>query len=159
VAECLSRRGCFAQVHAVVRSVLGAEIGTDDPLMATGLDSLGVTELRNALQRATGLALPATVIFDHPTVAALAAHLGALMLPGPAPPSAQRTGDAAAPGITAQPAAVEPLFVVASTIWMPHGGADNHQQQLRAADACAPVPLQRWDVEARHVATGDQPVR
>ncbi len=142
-----------------MRSVLSAEVGTDDPLMAAGLDSLGATELRNALQRATGLALPATVIFDHPTVAALAAHVGALMLPGPAPPLAQQTGDAAAPGITAQPAAVEPLFVVASTIRLPYDGADTQQQQLRAADTCAPVPLQRWDVEAREATAGNEPVR
>ena len=157
MCQCQSRGGCLAQVHAAVRSVLGAQVGADDPLMAAGLDSLGVTELRNALQRATGLALPATVTFDHPTVAALAAHLATLFLPVPTPQPGRQTERAAVAVLAAQPAAAEPLFVVASTMRLPHGGTDT--PQLQAADATAPVPLQRWDVEARDVAAGGEPVR
>ena len=154
------------QVHDLVRSVLGAEVGAHDPLMAAGLDSLGATELRNALRRTTGLALPATVVFDHPTVAALAAHL-ATFLPAPAGLTPQNGGQTenailagnvlraqAAPA--GQPAGSEPLFVVASDMRLP-GGADT--QHLQAADACAPVPLLRWEVEARQANTGDDAVR
>ena len=57
------------------RQVLGlsssVEIGTKRPLLEMGLDSLMSVELRNALGQSLNQSLPASLLFDYPTIDAL----------------------------------------------------------------------------------------
>jgi acyl carrier protein len=50
-------------------------IEADRPLREIGFDSLTGVELRNRLNNATGLRLPATLIFNYPTPLEIARHL------------------------------------------------------------------------------------
>jgi 3-oxoacyl-(acyl-carrier-protein) synthase/SAM-dependent methyltransferase/acyl carrier protein len=62
-------------VTRVLRLDPGRPLPTDRGLTELGLDSLTALEVRDALQLATGTALPATLTFEHPTIDALVAFL------------------------------------------------------------------------------------
>ncbi|WP_280187084.1 MULTISPECIES: type I polyketide synthase [Nocardia] len=78
-------------VRAHAMTTLGRTTAVADrtPLRELGLDSMMAVELRNALSADLGVRLPATLLFDHPTVAAVSeeiARLGAKTAPGSGAP-------------------------------------------------------------------------
>lgn len=146
------REAVLADVKSAVASVLGAEVGDQDPLMAAGLDSLGAVELRNLLQASTGLELPGTLVFDHPTVVALADHLSSLLsgpFPGPAEGGDTLFGfpirDLHTLSITQEAGrrAESPVAIVS----LVHRSPQQTLDCVLVGDSVGLVPLQRWDLE------------
>ena len=70
------------QAAAVLGHPVPQDIDPDTGFQDLGFDSLTAVELRNRLKTATGLTLPPTLIFDHPTPAAAADYMSSSILSG-----------------------------------------------------------------------------
>ncbi|WP_226030976.1 beta-ketoacyl synthase N-terminal-like domain-containing protein, partial [Streptomyces hyderabadensis] len=150
------------QVQDLVRREVAGVLGHDGPetVQATqsfkelGFDSLTAVELRNRLTAATGLRLPATLIFDHPTSAALAHRILDDLL-----------GDSAAtPAPSTRTVALshdEPIAIVGVGCRFPGGVVSPEglwEVVVSGADVVSGFPVDRgWDVEGLFDPDPDRP--
>ncbi|WNV86267.1 SDR family NAD(P)-dependent oxidoreductase [Umezawaea sp. Da 62-37] len=138
------------EVAELAAEVLGhggaVALDADRSFRDLGFDSLMAVDLRNRLVERTGRALPVTVVFDHPSIAALAAALGddvpAAEVPVPAP------------------VPDEPLAIVSMACRFP-GGVTSPEDLWRLVDegrdAIGDLPADRgWDLGRLYDADPDK---
>ncbi|MET9500045.1 type I polyketide synthase, partial [Streptomyces sp. NPDC006552] len=108
------QRLVLEEVQKLAALMLGHEgpeqVGAERAFRDLGVDSLIAVELRNVLAAVSGVTLPATAVFDHPTPQALATHLYAELF-----------GDAAPVVATAVAAVDEPVAIVGMACRFPGG--------------------------------------
>ncbi len=97
-------RALLTEVRTHTAVVLGhgpdagpSRVDPDRPFNDLGLDSLTGLELRNRLSAETGVRVPATAVFDHPTPRALAHLLTDLLVPDRSEDSPERSTDTDTP--------------------------------------------------------------
>ncbi|MBB5911784.1 FkbH-like protein [Nocardia transvalensis] len=145
----------LAAIREHAAAVLGHDAGhtldAAHPFTEAGFDSLGAVDLRNRLHRETGIRLPATAVFDHPTPQALARHL-----------HAELTG-AQAPVLAAAPVATtdDPIVIVGTACRFGGGIAspeDLWEVLTDRRDVLSDFPADRgWDIDALYDPDPDNP--
>ncbi|MZG15373.1 SDR family NAD(P)-dependent oxidoreductase, partial [Streptomyces sp. SID5914] len=135
-------------VRAEAATVLGHRgsdsVSPDRAFKDMGFDSLAAVEFRNALTGATGVRLPATLVFDHPNARAVAEFIGA------------RLDGATRPATPAAPPAVpartdDPIAIIGISCRFPGGvkSADDLWQLVaEGRSAITGFPADRgWDTD------------
>ncbi|MCG8915899.1 type I polyketide synthase [Actinokineospora sp. PR83] len=141
------------QVAAVLGHAGPGGVRADTAFKEAGFDSLTSVELRNRLREATGLKLPATLVFDHPNPQALARYLRDEL-------SDTVAGTPVAPVVpVADPA--EPIAIVGMACRLPGGvaGPEDLWRMVRdGRDGMSPFPDDRgWDLDALFDPDPDNP--
>ncbi|NUT95090.1 MAG: SDR family NAD(P)-dependent oxidoreductase, partial [Saccharothrix sp.] len=137
-------------VRGAAAAVLGHDVErvpADRAFAELGFDSLASVDLGNRLSAATGLRLPSSLVFDHPTPAVLAAHL-----------REQLSGATRRPVEVAAAPVDQPIAIVATACRFPGGitsPEDLWDLLEREADAVGDLPRDRgWDLHALGATDG-----
>ncbi|MFA8391016.1 amino acid adenylation domain-containing protein [Burkholderia ubonensis] len=157
-------------IDRAVAQVLGFGSATPDRdrgFFEMGMDSLMAVDLRAHLEKALGAPLSVALLFDHPTVNALADFLmeqsSAAAADAPAAPAQAASPQPAAPAVATREAGTpEPIAIVGMSCRFP-GAAhdlDAYWQLLNdGVDAISEVPRERWDIDAYYDPDPEAPGR
>ncbi|MFI9364135.1 SDR family NAD(P)-dependent oxidoreductase [Kitasatospora sp. NPDC053057] len=133
-----------AECAAVLGNATAASLDPRKPFRALGFDSVASVGLRVRLQNATGLRLPASLAFDHPTPQAVARFLRDGLF------GAREAGEVAVVGAGAVVDDADPVVLVGMACRYPGGvrsAEDLWDLVTAGTDAVGPFPEDRgWDL-------------
>ena len=138
--------GCgvsLAELLESIKLVTGEAVDADVPLMDAGVDSLGAVELRNLLQGKTGVQVPSTVMFDHPTARSLQNALEPKTMSNGRTVGGPKT-ISATDGVNASAV----VALLGSSVQLPSALRVGRTVD-GACNAVCEVPATRWDVHAQ----------
>ncbi|WP_086564965.1 type I polyketide synthase [Streptomyces africanus] len=141
------RETVLAETAEVCRRAPGDLPDADSPFTDLGMTSVGVVELVDRLGALTGLSLPSTLVFDHPTPAEVARHLREALFEGGPVRHPQPYGG---PGRSSGDD--DPVVIVAMGCRYP-GDVDSPEDLwelvAQGRDAISEFPADRgWDLDA-----------
>ncbi|RLK24975.1 acyl transferase domain-containing protein [Micromonospora sp. M71_S20] len=150
-----------AALVEIVRGQAAAVLGYPDPAAIEprrafsefGFDSLTAVEMRNRLNNAFGMRLPATLVFDYPTPHDLAAFLGTEIAGTPVPVRPATTAVSVGDD--------EPLAIIGMACRLPGGvwsPDDLWRLVVDGVDAISDLPTDRgWDLDSLYSPDPDAP--
>eukprot|EP00931_Biecheleriopsis_adriatica_P047752 TRINITY_DN27548_c0_g2_i1.p1 TRINITY_DN27548_c0_g2~~TRINITY_DN27548_c0_g2_i1.p1 ORF type:complete len:4734 (-),score=1179.49 TRINITY_DN27548_c0_g2_i1:215-14152(-) len=142
------RRGEVLKSIREAASGMGLEMDDNTPLMEAGIDSLSAVEFRNKVSSEfRSVKLPSTLMFDYPTLTALADYVSSQLVP-----------DTGAVAPTAAVAALslstgggnEPIAVLGGSCHLPGDSwtlANFDYMLSQGVDCSVEMPFNRWDVD------------
>ena len=138
------------QIAAQLR-IAPQQISLDRPFVDFGLDSVQAVSLTGELEAWLERSLPATLVWDYPTIRDLAAHLApSSQSPIPRSPTFESP-------VFQSPVSQSPIALISLSCRFP--GAPTPEAFWRllheGVDAISEVPADRWDVEAYYDADGE----
>ena len=144
-----------ADLRETIRAMLGVAVSGDQPLMEAGLDSLSAVELRNVLGGKYGMELPATVIYDFPSINALAGFIAKSSSPASheAPLSLDTFVGSITPSCIPASSLLTTTDVVGTSDRYPGPSTDASsfwETATYGADLQQRIPIDRWDIESHY---------
>lgn len=132
--------GWMTDAIARALEIPASAVAPDALFTEVGLSSVQAVELSEELSRRTGLALPPTLAYDHPTLRGAAAFIAA----------GGRDPEQDAPPRTAPADPAEPIAIVGLGCRVPgaQGPRDYWTSLVEGRDSVTEVPADRWDAAA-----------
>jgi acyl carrier protein len=136
-----------AHVTKASKDILGEDAGNFDEFPAGGFDSLSAVELASTLSTVLGLQLPGTLVFDYPSVTAMARHLHHLL--APEVPATLASGPSGAVSVVSAPHEHETHKFLGVTL--AERISCNTLETASMYDGINTIPYDRWDLEKLRV--------